>query len=97
MTVIPHPEERNAMARQTLTALFDRYEDAAETVRRLEAAGVPPALFEVEAESLHGAEEILGGVVNGGAVGMDCRDRPGFASCGDEGDGCGGLVRVEDE
>ena len=29
------------MATQTLTALFDRYEDAAETVRRLEAAGVP--------------------------------------------------------
>lgn len=29
------------MATQTLTALFDRYEDAAEAVRRLEAAGVP--------------------------------------------------------
>ena len=29
------------MATQTLTALFDRYEDAADTVRRLEAAGVP--------------------------------------------------------
>jgi hypothetical protein len=29
------------MATQTLTALFDRYKDAAETVRRLEAAGVP--------------------------------------------------------
>ncbi len=31
------------MASQTLTALFDRYEDAAETVGRLEAAGVPHA------------------------------------------------------
>ncbi len=31
------------MTSQTLTALFDRYEDAAETVRRLETAGVPHA------------------------------------------------------
>ncbi|MGI4796984.1 MAG: hypothetical protein ACRYG8_23625, partial [Janthinobacterium lividum] len=31
------------MATQTLTALFDRYEDAADTVRRLEAAGVAHA------------------------------------------------------
>ncbi len=31
------------MATQTLTALYDRYEDAAETVRRLEAAGVSHA------------------------------------------------------
>ena len=29
------------MATQTLTALFDRYEDAADAVRRLEASGVP--------------------------------------------------------
>ena len=43
------------MATQTLTALFDRYEDAAETVRRLEAAGVPHAdISLVSNDAAHG-------------------------------------------
>ena len=63
------------MATQTLTALFDRYEDAAETVRRLEAAGVPHAdISLVSNDAAHGQYY---GAVPGDAAPMSDIHHPG--------------------
>ncbi len=63
------------MATQTLTALFDRYEDAADTVRRLEAAGVPHD--DISLVSNDAAHSQYYGAVPGDAAAMSDVHHPG--------------------
>lgn len=63
------------MAQRTMTALYDRYSDAAEAVCRLEAAGIPQAAISIVAKNGERTSASLGAA--GGGSGVDALEGAG--------------------